>query len=620
MPSNQKSKNKKNASSAAKKNTVSKKLSSAATEKKSSNSNVSSKKKNAVKKETTQKKASIQEKTIKSSASNKGKISKQNQVGSKSSKKKQSTTKKVPKFSTISNVKEDSKVDVSKESEKKVVKGDLTPKSKDVDKNRIQKVGNLKSVFQTIQNKFVKKKSRKTVSKSGKKVSTIPKTRSKKTEVATTKKSLEITPKSKKWLICISVICGLIILLEAGYFIYHQIERERNTIYYDSLNSLIIDDTDIVAVGSGNFKYSKYNDYTKGLEKAKFIKYDSSGEIIFEKMYDKGINTTFSSVISVDDGYIVVGSGEFSEEEQEEGGREAIIIKYDKEGNIVWEKYYQVVTNTRFNKVIATADGYVAIGQSIYANMEMGNHTTGGGIIVKYDLDGNEVWHNNHGGMKSGNFNDIVEVNGDFYVVGKDATDSGNLVKFNKDGEYQWHKNYSYTDGIGFTGIVSLDQALYVVGSKKILPEGTGDDDNRDTTNTDALLVKYDLNGEIIFEKNFGGSNYERYNSILAYRDELYVVGHTSSKDAGLKINTDGELMTGIIVRYDSEGNILKKEALGGSNNDNLTDITTDSVSLYISGYSNSDDGNITTAINNGKDYFGKMIKLDFKFRTLMIK
>ena len=622
MPSNQKSKEKKSASSTTKKVTVSKKTNSVASEKKNTrntNRSVSSKKKSTVKAEITKKSLPTKVTSTKTSSNNKGKSSTRNQGVSKNSKKK-STTKKVPKFSTITNIKEDSQVETSKKSKSTVVKNSVANKQNNVDKGKTNKVEKIKNnILNTIGDKFSKKQSKRTIPQSRKKVSS-QKTNGKKNSTKTTKKSLVITQKSKKWLICISIICCLIILLEAGYFIYHQIEHERNTVYYDSLNSLIIDDMDIVAVGSSNFKYSKHNDYTKGLEKAKLIKYDSSGEIIFEKMYDKGINTTFSSIISVADGYIVVGSGEFSEEEQQDGGREAMIIKYDKEGNIIWEKYYQVVTNTRFNKVIATADGYVAIGQSIYANMEMGNHTTGGGIIVKYDFDGNEVWHNNHGGMKSGNFNDIVEVNGDFYVVGKDATDSGNLVKFNKDGEYQWHKNYSYTDGIGFTGIVSLDQALNKKRKKKILPEGTGDDDNRDTTNTDALLVKYDLNGEIIFEKNFGGSNYERYNSILAYRDELYVVGHTSSKDAGLKISTDGELMTGILVRYDQEGNILKKEALGGSNNDNLTDITTDSVSLYISGYSNSDDGNITTAKNNGKDYFGKIIKLDFKFRTLMVK
>ena len=426
--------------------------------------------------------------------------------------------------------------------------------------------------------------------------------------------------KPNKWLAVVAIICGVIILLEGGYFIYHQIDIDKHSTYYDSLNSISVDDLNIVSVGSSNFKHSKYNSYTKGLEKAKFIKYDNTGKVLFEKMYERGINTTFNSIITVSDGYIAVGSGEFSEEEKNESAREAMIIKYDKDGNIVWEKFYHVVTYTRFNKVIETSDGYVAIGQSIYANMEMGNHTTGGGIIVKYDKDGNEIWHNNHGGMKSGNFNDIVEVDGNFYVVGKDATDSANIIKYDKDGKYQWHKNYSYTDGIGFTGITYYDNSLYVVGSKKILPEETTDSDDRDTTNTDGLFIKYDLDGNIVFEKCFGGKNYERYNSILAYGDYLYVIGHTTSKDIGLKIDTDGELMTGILLRYDKNGNITKKEAFGGSNNDNLTSITTDGVSLYISGYSNSNDGNIITSHDNGKDYFGKVIKLDFKFRTLMIK
>ena len=432
--------------------------------------------------------------------------------------------------------------------------------------------------------------------------------------------SISLSKKTKKIFIIVVMTCTIILILEGCYVIYHKIKTDLNTVYYDSLNSLAIDGSDILAVGSSNFRYSQNYNYTNGLEKAKLIKYDKEGNIILEKQYEKGINTTFSSIITVEDGYIVVGSGVFSEEEQKNEGREAMIIKYDKEGNIVWEKFYQVVTNTRFNKVIAVSDGYIAVGQSIYANMEMGNHTTGGGIIVKYDLDGNIVWYNNHGGLKSGNFNDIVEVDDNFYVVGKDGTDCGNIVKFDKNGKYLWHKNYRYTDTLGFSGIAYFDKHLYVVGSKKVLPEETTDDDDRKTTNTDALLVKYDLNGKVVLEKSFGGSNYERYNSIVNYYDDLYIVGHITSKDAGLKVETDGKLMTGIIVQYDKNGNMSRKEVLGGSNDDNLTDIITDGASLYISGYSNSEDGNIITRNNNGKDYFGKVIKLDSKFRTLLLK
>lgn len=498
---------------------------------------------------------------------------------------------------------------VYKKSDTKNVKKDkITKKVKKKDtKSKVSPVEKIKLFFSKLKNKF-SKKNNKSIKKSNKK------------KLTSSKKQIVIGKKTKIALISLAVVCLLVLVLEGILLIVHRIKIDKNTVYYDALNSVVIDGTDIVAVGSSNFRYSKEYDYTNGLEKGKLIKYDKNGKIVFEKMYETGISTTFSSIISVSDGYIVVGSGVFSKDEQEQEAKEAFIIKYDKDGNVICEKFYKVITNTRFNKVIEVADGYVAVGQSIYANMEMGNHTTGGGIIVKYDRDGNEVWHNNHGGTKSGNFNDVVQVNGNLYVVGKDAVDSGNIIMYDKNGTYKWHKNYNYTDGIGFTGITYLDNTLYVVGSKKVLPDDYVEGDSRSTNNTDALLVAYDLDGNKKFEKTYGGSNYERYNSILTYRNELYVVGHTTSKDAGFKIDTDGELLTGLVVRYNKNGSILKKDVFGGSNNDNLTDIYTDGVCLYISGYSNSSNGNIITSKDNGKDYFGKVIKLDFKFRSLLIK
>lgn len=433
-------------------------------------------------------------------------------------------------------------------------------------------------------------------------------------------KKYKALPKVYKYLVTICLICSLILILEGIIFAAGQRVVDNGTVFHDSYSAVTVDDGNIIVVGNSDFKYSKLNKYTKGNARGKLIKYNNAGEVIFEKVYERGLATSFNSVISVSDGYVVVGTGIFSEEEKNNEGKEAFIIKYDKEGALVWEKFYQVLTDTSFNKVKETPDGYIVVGQSIYANMELGNHTTGGGIIVKYDKEGNELWHNNHGGTKSGNFNDFVVVNNDIYVVGKDGADSANIVKFNSNGQYQWHKNYSYTDAFGFGGIAYLDNNLFVVGSKKILPKGTGDNDNRATSNTDAILVKYDLDGNIVMEKTFGGSSYERYNSILLYHGNFYVVGHICSHDAGLKVTGDKEKMTGLVVRYDRNGNILKKETFGGSNNDNLTGITTDGISFFAVGYSNSGDGNITTSKSNGKDYFGELIKLNKRFQKIYSK
>ena len=434
------------------------------------------------------------------------------------------------------------------------------------------------------------------------------------------KKKYKALSKPYRYLVAVFFICSLILISEGVIIAAGQRISNDGTVFHDSYSAVAVDDGNVVVVGNSDFKYSKLNEYTKGNARGKLIKYNNSGEIVFEKVYEKGLATSFNSIITVSDGYVVAGTGIFSEEEKKNEIKEAFILKYDKNGDLVWEKFYQVLTNTSFNRVKEVPDGYIVVGQSIYANMEVGNQENGGGIIVKYDRDGNQLWHNHHGGTKSGNFNDFVVVNNEIYVVGKDGADAGNLVKFSSNGEYLWHKNYVYTDSFGFGGIAYLDNNLFVVGSKKILPQGTGDNDDRSTSNTDAVLVKYDLDGNLVMEKTFGGSSYERYNRILLYHGNFYVVGHICSHDAGLKVTGDFSEMTGLVVRYDRNGNILKKETFGGSNNDNITDIATDGISFFAVGYSNSGDGNITVNKSNGKDYFGELLKLNSRFKKMYSK
>jgi len=430
----------------------------------------------------------------------------------------------------------------------------------------------------------------------------------------------------KKWnikriAIVASIICVIIILIEGGLYLYLKNKQENSISYYDAYQMVTKDNDYIVAVGSSDFKKSKYNKYTEGLEKGKLVKYNKNKEVVFEVQYDKGFSSTFTSVLVVSDGYIVTGSGEYSEYQQENKLRDAFLIKYDKNGNKVWEKYYGVLANTRFNKVIEVNDGYVVIGQSLYENMEVGNHTTGGGIIVKYDFDGNEVWHNNHGGNKSGNFNGIVEVDNSFYVVGKDGADSANIVKFDNNGKYLWHENYSFTDSLGFQDVVYYNNRFYVVGSKKILTKEQEED--RKTDNTDGIIAVYDTKGKLKDEITFGGSKAERFAGIQVLDNKFYINGISNSLDSDLDIELNEEvegISSGFILKYNERLELEGSKVLGGTNNDVLTDMSLVDNKLYISGYSNSKDGSISVKANNGKDYFGKIIVMDSELKFEVVK
>lgn len=415
------------------------------------------------------------------------------------------------------------------------------------------------------------------------------------------------------------VVCILIILIEGVLFFYLKHKQDANSIYYDAYQMVVPDGNDYVAVGSSDFKYSKDHDYTNGIERGRLVKLDSNGKIILDVLYDRGLSSNFSSVLVHDDFYYVTGSGVFDEYQQENKIGDAFLIKFDKNGNKIWEKYYGVLSNTKFNKMILVSDGIVVIGQSIYEAMEVGNHSTGGGVIVKYDFDGNKIWNNNHGGNKSGNFNDIIEVDGDFYVVGKDATDSGNLIKFDKNGEYKWHKNFSYTDSLGLQDLIYFNDKIYVVGSKKILEDEKAED--RKTENTDGVILVFDKKGNQKKEVTFGGAKLERFTDIASDEEFIYITGVSDSLDSSLEIVKQSEenLSYGYVLKYDKNLELVSSKVLGGENNDILTNMELIDNKFYVSMYSNSKEGTIAKD-NNGKDYFGKVIEFNSNLELNIIK
>ncbi len=412
----------------------------------------------------------------------------------------------------------------------------------------------------------------------------------------------------------IHLLCFVVLALLVVYGIYFLFFRKTPVTSlgaYDSLNSLILDGTDIVAVGSSNFKYSDFYSYTGGKEQAKLIKYDKTGKVLFEEAYVDCFTSEFRSIILVDDGYVVVGSYELDQDDRVKIG---LIIHYDKEGNIVWQNDFATNGNTIFYDVDEVEDGYVVVGQSL-----SDDDSKNGAVIVKYNKTGTLVWRRYFGNTDSTSFKAVEVADDRIYAVGIDQKDIGILTCYRLDGTYDWHKEYLYTDDLGLSDILYFKDNLYVVGSKKVLDPDEVEGEHL-TTNTDAMLLKYSLSGELLFEKSFGGSNLERYNALTAYGDNIFVVGYSNSKDSGLKIFTDGKKKTGIFVRYDLDGEMEKKTTFGGSNNDNLTAIVTDNSNLYITGYSNSKDGNLLSSHENGRDYFGKLVKIDSRLRVLFIK
>ena len=397
-----------------------------------------------------------------------------------------------------------------------------------------------------------------------------------------------------KWLRVIIVLCIATIVIELGYIGLSYYNRSNATTYVDSLNSFEVVDDGYLIVGNSDFKKSNFNDYQDEYNKAKFAKYNEDFELVFESAYTKGYASFFNDVIEYNDGYIAVGGAEYNEQQVEDNATDGLIVLYDKDGNQVDSKRLQIAGDTSFTKVILVDDGFIVIGQSILQNMVLGNNPNGGALIVKYDFDLNEVWKANYGGSKSAIFNDAI-IDGDYlYLVGKDATRYGMIAKYTLDGERIYVKSYEYTDTVGFSSIVKVGDDFYVAGSKTM----NVDADDQDKI-TEGLIVKYDSDGNVIDEVTFARNNNARFNKIISDGDNLVVVGHTYKKDEEKSTDTYNYFdYRGIIVKYNTDLEKLSNNKENGGGCDYFSDVIVLDDGYLVGGASSSKELG-----SNNKDY-----------------
>ena len=370
----------------------------------------------------------------------------------------------------------------------------------------------------------------------------------------------------------IAMVCVVILFLEAIYIIY--LVRDKS-IYFDGINSIINVGEEFVVVGSNN-----NND--KYLEKAKITKYNEKKEKLFEKIYNKGYNGVFFDVIEDKDGNLIaVGSFESNEEEHFEGDRVSLIVKYDKDGNLLYESTYRVLNNSKFTSIDLVEDGYVVCGQSVYDNMMVGLSEDGGGIIVKYDKELNVEWVNNYGDNKTSSYNDILVYDNFIYAVGVTDSIFGIVSKYDFNGKEIGVTKYENTDNLGFTGIVLFDNYLLVSGAHL-----------EDNKKSDALLVKYDLDLFVIKTTVYSDNNFERFNQLIIDKyGNVIVVGTSAKLDNFSSDRVNVYIHNGLIGKYDKNLEKVSVIEYGDDRDDYFTDVIISGSNYLVSGYSSYEDG-----------------------------
>lgn len=370
----------------------------------------------------------------------------------------------------------------------------------------------------------------------------------------------------------ITFICILVLLLEGLYFLYLNYFRKDSASYFDSINDFCYYDDKIIAVGSNNG-----ND--KDMEKAKITKYNAKKEKVWEVIYNKGYESTYYGVGFDGSDIIAVGSYESNKRENKESLRTALIVKYDSSGNVIFEEDFQVLDNSKFTNILVVSDGYIVTGQSVYDDMTLGSSNEGGAFILKYNKEGKLLWKSNFGNSKTAVYNNLVCYNDYIYAVGKSDSNTGIISKYDFNGNMLGYSLCDNCDTFGFSGITVSNGELVVCGAKVVSSD--------DKANTDALIVKYDLNGNYIGEVLYDSASIERFNEIITDDDNnLIVVGTISNYK---KDNDSKFVYNGLIGKYHSD---LKKVSVleyGDEQDDYFTNIKIFGRNYLVSGYSSYD-------------------------------
>jgi len=338
----------------------------------------------------------------------------------------------------------------------------------------------------------------------------------------------------------------------------------------DYFSSIIEVSDGYIVVGSSNSTDGSLENKNIGWEDGILVKYDFNGNLDWVKTYGGSNSDYFYGVAATSDGYIIVGEtysndGDF--DEMNNGQNDALIIKTDFNGNLDWVNTYGGNDYEIFNRVSVMNDTYTVVGYSYSTNMDWSNKGSSDGILVQYDSDGGIIWEQNFGGDSSENFYGIVSVNDGHVVSGYSCSDSGDLenlskgdcdgiiAKYDIDGNLDWVKTYGGSYYESFYNIIKVSDGYVVVGDSD---SKDGDLSGLNKGNYDGIIVKYDLNGNVIWKKNYGGNTRDSFYAVTIAADGGYAaVGSSYSNDCHIRDQNKGE-EDAIIYKLDELGELDK--------------------------------------------------------------
>lgn len=342
----------------------------------------------------------------------------------------------------------------------------------------------------------------------------------------------------------------------------------------DTFQSVAVsNDGGYVALGHTQSIDGDVTDNDSQINKLWLVKTNEDGDIQWSKTYGGSEDNRGSKIISTTDGgYAMLGYSESSDGNLTEnaGFYDHWVVKLDSQGAIEWQKSFGFSGSDQALDIIQTTDGGYFTSGFLDVSASGGDGNDG----IQEDQDIYQTRTTLHGV-------------GEFWGHKLDA--SGNLV---------WRRYFGGSNNDrAYAAAQAPDGGILMTGSS----ESEDFDVSTSQGSYDFWAVRIDNTGTLLWERSLGGSQIEIAYALTTTADGNYLLaGDTRSSDGDVT-NFRGSADVWL-VKIDDQGELLWQKTLGGSNFDTARAITPISGGYALTGASRSADGQVTQ--NNGQNDF----------------
>ncbi len=272
---------------------------------------------------------------------------------------------------------------------------------------------------------------------------------------------------------------------------------------------------------------------------------------MFERHYGGSGDDGGNAVIQTSDGgYLVAGLTD----SWGAGSKDIYLIKTNDYGDTTWTKHYGGYNWDSPVAVLEGTDGFY------YLSGKTSSEGNGASdvFLMRVSSLGDSVWLKTYGGTEDDGGYDLIQCNdGGFMIVGNSMSfasgfDAMYAIKTDVNGDTLWTKIYEkeFMNG-AYSVIQTSENGFMIAGS-------TGPDA---PSTFDCYVVRTNSMGDTLWTKSYGGTSYDVLTCICKLTDGNYLLsGTTASFGAG------GYDM--YLIKIDTNGEVIWEKTYGGTAND----------------------------------------------------